>query len=86
MPTYDYYCTKCEKSFDKILKIDDRKLPTEESCPNCNGENSVELLIGSPKPMNPLRVDGLNKPRSDFRERMQQIKKMSGKSANIKDY
>ena len=40
MPTYDYECTKCGHTFEKDLKIADRKIPTEELCefPTCGGE------------------------------------------------
>lgn len=86
MPTYDYYCNKCENTFDKLLPIADRQTPTTEPCPNCTEQNSVELKIGAPSPVDPLRLEGRNRPRSDFRDRMQQIKSVSGKRNNIKDY
>lgn len=74
MPTYSYQCSKCEHDFEKILRIDDRKVPTEEQCPQCHAEHTVSLCLVAPSLMNPLRVDGLVKPPSQFRERMQQIK------------
>jgi putative FmdB family regulatory protein len=86
MPTYEYYCSKCETSFDKILKIADREIPTTEECPGCNVKGSVELRIGASSLIDPFRLDGLKKPRSDFRERMQQIKALSGKNNKIRDY
>lgn len=86
MPTYDYYCSKCEESFEKLLKISEREFPTTEKCPSCGAENSIELCIAAASLVSPFRIDGLKKPRTDFKERMQQIKKISGKSANIKDY
>jgi putative FmdB family regulatory protein len=48
MPTYDYECTKCGHTFEKDLKIADRKIPTEELCefPTCGGE--VKQTIASP--------------------------------------
>jgi hypothetical protein len=86
MPTYDYVCSECSFTFDKILKIDDRTRPTEEPCPNCQANNCVTITLSAPSLMSPLRVDGLRKPPGQFRERMQQIKKTSGRNSTIKDY
>lgn len=86
MPTYDYRCSKCEHSFDKILKIADRELPTKEHCPNCKCENCIELSIMASSLMSPFRVDGLKKPHPQFKDRMQQIKSLSGRKNTIKDY
>ena len=48
MPTYDYKCEKCGHTFEKDLKIADRKIPTEELCefPTCGGE--VQQIIAAP--------------------------------------
>lgn len=87
MPTYDYICKECNFAFDKILKIDDRQSPTQEACPNCGKNNSVDILISSPSLVSANRVDGLIKPSGQFRERMQQIKKGLSKTKNtLKDY
>ncbi len=32
MPTYDYKCENCGHTFEKDLKISDRKIPTESPC------------------------------------------------------
>lgn len=85
MPTYDYKCSNCEYCFDKILSISDRKLPESEPCPNCN-QNSIEIAISIPSLLSPFRVEGLKKPPSQFRERMQQIKAGLGKKHNLKDH
>lgn len=86
MPTYDYVCSECNCTFDKILKIDDRATPTEEPCPKCHAKNCVTIALSAPSLMCPLRVDGLIKAPGQFRERMQQIKKTSGRNSTIKDY
>ena len=86
MPTYDYVCSECNFTFEKILKIDDRVTPTREPCPNCQTKNCITIALAAPSLMNPLRVDGLVKPPGQFRERMQQIKKSSGRKNTIKDY
>lgn len=86
MPTYDYTCSKCGHTFDKICRIDNRLDAEKDPCPSCNAELSVNLTINSPSLVSPFRVDGLVKPGGDFKERMQQIKKVSGRNNTIKDY
>lgn len=86
MPTYDYICSKCEHKFDKICKIDNRHDSEKEPCPNCGGKSCVLISLSAPSLLSPFRVDGLVKPQGDFRERVQQIKKTSGRKNTIKDY
>jgi putative FmdB family regulatory protein len=87
MPTYDYICSKCEHTFDKILRIDDRAAPTNEACPSCGQIGCVSISFGAPSLMSPFRVDGLKKPSGQFRERVQQIKKGLGRTkTTLKDY
>lgn len=86
MPTYDYACAKCDHRFEKLLKIEDRELPMKEPCPNCLRKDCVSLSISAPSLVSPFRVDGLKKPATQFKERMQQIKKTSGRGNTIKDY
>lgn len=42
MPTYDYKCLKCNKSFEVFQSMKDEPL---KNCPDCNGE--VKRLIGA---------------------------------------
>lgn len=87
MPTYDYTCSECEHTFDAILKICDRNLPAADPCPVCGKTGHVTLTLCAPSLVSPLRIDGLRKPSSQFKERMSQIKqglKRTGK--HIKDY
>jgi len=87
MPTYDYKCSNCDYEFEKILKISERKIPTENNCPNCNSQNCIDMCVVAPSLMNPLRVDGLVKPQTQFSERMQQIRQGLGKTKhNLKDH
>lgn len=85
MPTYDYRCSNCEHKFEKIFKIADRNIPETEPCPICS-KKCVSIVFAAPSLVSPFRVDGLVKPKGDFKERMQQIKKLSGKKNTIKDY
>lgn len=86
MPTYDYACSKCEHKFEKISKIDSRHEPEFEPCPSCGGEKCVSIALAAPSLVSPFRVDGLIKPKGDFRDRMKQIKQTSGRKNTIKDY
>lgn len=86
MPTYDYVCSKCEHTFEKICRIDNRLDAESEACPNCKKESCVTLTLNAPSLVSPFRIDGLVKPKGDFKERMQQIKKVSGRNSTIKDY
>lgn len=87
MPTYDYICSSCNFTFDKLLKIDDRVNPTKEPCPNCNSNDCVQLTLSAPSLVSPFRIDGLKKPPGAFKDRMSQIKSGLGKTKhNLKDY
>lgn len=87
MPTYDYVCSNCEHQFEEIKKIDDRLMPTTQPCPNCNKSGTVELALAAPSLVNPLRVDGLRKHNTQFKDRISQIKHKLGRAGkNLKDY
>ena len=43
MPLYEYQCTKCKHTFEKIQKFSD---PPETECPKCGGK--VEQLMSAP--------------------------------------
>lgn len=43
MPLYEYQCTKCKHTFEKIQKFSDPPLTT---CPECGGK--VEQLLSAP--------------------------------------
>lgn len=42
MPTYDYKCLKCNKTFEIFQSMKDEPL---KNCPDCNGE--LKRLIGA---------------------------------------
>lgn len=46
MPTYSYMCKGCEHEFTEMRKMDDRKIPEGEPCPEC-GEQKVVIKIGA---------------------------------------
>lgn len=43
MPLYEYQCTKCQHTFEKIQKFSD---PPVTKCPKCGGK--VEQLLSAP--------------------------------------
>lgn len=43
MPLYEYQCTKCKHTFEKIQKFSD---PPVTECPKCGGK--VEQLLSAP--------------------------------------
>jgi putative FmdB family regulatory protein len=86
MPLYEYQCTKCNHAFNEILKIDDRNEPTINPCPNCKETQCIQSIMGAANLVSPNAISGLRKPKSDFKERMAQIKHQQRHVAKIKDY
>lgn len=86
MPTYDYTCSECNHTFERITRIDSRLDAEAEPCPSCGKTSCVVLTLNAPSLVSPFRIEGLVKPKGDFKERMQQIKKLSGRKNTIKDY
>jgi len=73
MPVYDYLCTKCDHRFDKFLKMADMHLPTEQPCPDCQGDGTVnKTLAGAPPIGDTVRL-GLRKHDNGFKEVLQRI-------------
>lgn len=86
MPLYEFQCEKCNHTFDEVLKMDDRDTPTKNPCPICKEEKCVISVLSAPAVVSPFSIDGLKKPKSDFKERMAQIKQQNKHTAKIKDY
>jgi len=86
MPTYEFECSKCNFKFSDLLKIVERSIPLESPCPNCKEEKCVTSVFSAPALVSPSAIDGLRKPRSDFKERMLQIKEGNKHTTKIKDY
>lgn len=81
MPLYSYKCGACEHEFSDVLKVDDRKRPCEEPCPNCfNGQ--VDMVISSPRIVSGVG-DFRMKTSFNFRDRLKEIHKQSGKHSKI---
>lgn len=82
MPSYDYQCSECQFTFEEVYKIDDRSIPTLNPCPHCKCTNTVQIVLGAPLIVDPIRI-GVKKPHGAFKERMQEMKKRLGPKANI---
>jgi len=41
MPNYQFICEECEHIFHEYLKMDDRKIPEGQPCPNCGEEGHI---------------------------------------------
>lgn len=73
MPFYEYKCSDCEHEFKQLNKIDNRKVPETEPCPQCKKEGTVSLMIaGAPGLSDPIRL-GVRKVDSGFKEVLQKI-------------
>jgi len=60
MPIYEYKCSKCEDSFEKILGFN-APLPSE--CELCGAKNSINKLISAPS----FRLKGGGWYETDFK-------------------
>ena len=76
MPWYDYTCDSCDHEFTEVLRMDDRKIPIENGCPEC-GASSVRQLLGNVM-MGDSVVLGINKPDAAYNEVISKINEASG--------
>lgn len=83
MPLYDYGCRECGQYFTDVHKIDDRKIPCENPCPNC-GELAVFLKVGAPVLGYNIKPPGL-RTSDNFNDRLKDLKKGKGKDNTIGD-
>ena len=72
MPMYEYHCRECQHTFEKILKIDNRKDPEAEPCPNCKKEGAVYQGVSATPFLDPVRL-GVIRPDNGFRNVLRSI-------------
>lgn len=78
MPTYDYSCSECNGTFEKILSISRMNEPLEQPCPKCSKEGCITKLVGAP-----AMVRDTPRPDAGFREVLQKIhEKTPGSTLN----
>jgi len=66
MPIFEYYCAKCDDSFEKIVMPADR---SAVKCPEC-GSGKVEQMISAPAIHNTSsKNDVLNREYKAYRKR-----------------
>lgn len=86
MPFYDYMCSKCEHTFEEMLKISERSKPCKKACPNCGAKKSVQqVILQAPAACDPIRVGKAGKVDSGFREVISKIKKAHPRNS-MRDY
>lgn len=71
MPTYTYLCQSCNHTFDRILKIDDRKIPESEECPECKATTVIQSVAAFS--MGDAVRLGFTRPDQGFREVLQKV-------------
>lgn len=76
MPIYTYKCLQCDNSFDKLLKMDERKNPELEPCSLCGSD--VQMVIGAPSFA--YTVGQSLKHSDGFNDRLKEIKTNVGKT------
>lgn len=83
MPTYVYKCIKCEYQWEENIKYDDRDVPLDYSCKNCNVEQNIIRVPIMPG----FAYDNIGpgkKPDSSFNDKLKEIKKTHyGSTLNI---
>lgn len=82
MPIYNYKCKACEHEFSELLKMDDRNIPVETPCPECE-EKEIYLVIGSPKIVAGVGTN-IGKAPQGFKDLLGRIKKGSDKQNTVK--
>ena len=61
MPTYQYFCKKCNHEFEEKHLVVERELPKTLPCPSCNEKDSVDIYIKNISIGDPIRL-GIRKP------------------------
>jgi len=75
MPNYAFKCEKCDHTFDEMLALNDRDVPTKKPCPKCKkkkvirdwGASTPSLAMDAT--LTPQKVVG-----SQFKEVIEKIK------------
>lgn len=67
-----------------MYKMDDRKIPEQQPCPECGAEETIFLLIGAPKIVAGVGTN-IGKTSQGFKDLLGRIKKGSGSGNTIHD-
>jgi putative FmdB family regulatory protein len=82
MPLYDFKCAACDHEFERALRIDDRAIPKDEPCPSCGVIGQVISQLAAPRTVSGVG-DFRAKVPDVFKDRLREIKKISGKGCVI---
>lgn len=58
MPTFDYQCSNCKKTYDVFHKV--REVEEDVVCPHCSSTKHVRLLSAPAISMNGLSASGFS--------------------------
>ena len=81
---YNYKCKACTHEFERMLPMDDRKIPEGEPCPSCGKEDTVVQQIGAPQIVSNSKST-LRQAGGDWNNLLTRIKKGSGSDNSIHD-
>ena len=46
MPTYEYHCNDCQKTFTALLTITEHEKAAPPACPGCGSKNTIQHISG----------------------------------------
>ena len=75
MPTYTYSCKSCGHAFEEFHRMDNRKTPESNPCPNC-GALEISQTINKITIGDSVNL-GVRKLPTAFKERLSEIKSNS---------
>jgi len=74
MPVYEYQCSECEGIVDKVFKMSEKPQNFIDKCPHCESTTTFKSIM-SAVAMSYLGVNHAAKVPSDFKNRLDQIRK-----------
>ena len=80
MALYEYICTSCSHSWEEMLPMQKRGIPTKSKCPECK-KGKVEIKIGA-KIGDPFAL-GVSGPSSSFKDIMRHAAKAHPRSKKL---
>lgn len=71
---FDYQCTSCGfLAEDIFIDTEDRDIPTQEPCPECGTDGTIQRLIGAPFLGDSVRQGRMNLP-STWTDKLSEMK------------
>ena len=82
---YDYYCDKCDKTWEESHPSDKRDEPVGKPCP-CGKDGTVRRGVCAPGLSYQGSVSTIRRAGSGWNDVLKGIKKAAGKKSNIDHY